>query len=266
MGRFMSPDWSSAPIAVPYANLGDPQTLNLYSYTWNNPLSRVDLGGHATQDENGNIIDGTWMGHRGNFIGSGQTPECGASNCQITMTILSSRAHQSVWSKIGSFFSGLVSGTTVQAQEEGGAESEALEAARPPEIEPNDPMAGLPPRTWNLTTEPGPLGTGGVAQSFAGGQYSEFIIPEGGFGFNAYRVWGGSATLEGGPNGTYYSPFPEAGGLQSMIDNGINPSWGNNGGVVSCVNIAPGSTTYVGISASQGGAWVAGNIQIYVPK
>src|SRR5664279_1522272 len=30
MGRFMSPDWAGHPQAVPYANLGDPQTLNLY--------------------------------------------------------------------------------------------------------------------------------------------------------------------------------------------------------------------------------------------
>jgi RHS repeat-associated protein len=31
-GRFMSPDWADRPSAVPYAILGDPQSLNLYSY------------------------------------------------------------------------------------------------------------------------------------------------------------------------------------------------------------------------------------------
>jgi hypothetical protein len=31
---------------VPYADLNDPQTLNLYSYVRNNPLSRADLDGH----------------------------------------------------------------------------------------------------------------------------------------------------------------------------------------------------------------------------
>jgi RHS repeat-associated protein len=30
MGRFMSPDWSAQVEPVPYAKLGDPQTLNLY--------------------------------------------------------------------------------------------------------------------------------------------------------------------------------------------------------------------------------------------
>ena len=30
-GRFTSPDWSAVPQPIPYADLGDPQTLNLYS-------------------------------------------------------------------------------------------------------------------------------------------------------------------------------------------------------------------------------------------
>jgi hypothetical protein len=45
-GRFLSPDWSSRPVPVPYANLSDPQSLNLYSYVRNNPLSGVDADGH----------------------------------------------------------------------------------------------------------------------------------------------------------------------------------------------------------------------------
>jgi len=45
-GRFTSPDWSAKPQPVPYARLEDPQTLNLYSYVRNNPLSRIDPDGH----------------------------------------------------------------------------------------------------------------------------------------------------------------------------------------------------------------------------
>jgi RHS repeat-associated protein len=46
-GRFASPDWSETPEPVPYADLTDPQTLNLYSYVRNNPLSRADADGHC---------------------------------------------------------------------------------------------------------------------------------------------------------------------------------------------------------------------------
>jgi RHS repeat-associated protein len=46
IGRFLSPDWSAKVAPVPYANLDDPQSLNLYTFVLNNPLSFVDLDGH----------------------------------------------------------------------------------------------------------------------------------------------------------------------------------------------------------------------------
>jgi RHS repeat-associated protein len=45
-GRFTSPDWSPVPQPVPYADLTNPQSLNLYAYVKNNPLSSVDPDGH----------------------------------------------------------------------------------------------------------------------------------------------------------------------------------------------------------------------------
>jgi RHS repeat-associated protein len=39
-GRFLTPDWAAKAIAVPYADFGDPQSLNLNSYVRNNPLPR----------------------------------------------------------------------------------------------------------------------------------------------------------------------------------------------------------------------------------
>jgi RHS repeat-associated protein len=55
MGRFMSPDWSSNPVPIPFVHLENPQTLNLYSYVQNNPLSRTDKDGHDdyTYDQSG---------------------------------------------------------------------------------------------------------------------------------------------------------------------------------------------------------------------
>lgn len=46
MGRFISPDWSAKEDPVPYADLDDPQSLNLYAYVRNNPVVHVDADGH----------------------------------------------------------------------------------------------------------------------------------------------------------------------------------------------------------------------------
>ncbi len=72
LGRFLTPDWSQAPAAVPYANLANPQSLNLYSYVLNNPGTSTDANGHYSDlvfdgathtitllDRNGNVI-GRW--------------------------------------------------------------------------------------------------------------------------------------------------------------------------------------------------------------
>src|SRR5262249_3839195 len=46
LGRWMSPDWSTTPVPVPYADLTDPQSLNQYSYVRNIPTSNADIDGH----------------------------------------------------------------------------------------------------------------------------------------------------------------------------------------------------------------------------
>ena len=46
MGRFLTPDWAATPVPIPYAVMGNPQTLNLYSYVENNPITSTDPDGH----------------------------------------------------------------------------------------------------------------------------------------------------------------------------------------------------------------------------
>ena len=46
-GRFLTPDWAATPVSIPYAVMGNPQTLNLYSYVQNNPITGTDPDGHA---------------------------------------------------------------------------------------------------------------------------------------------------------------------------------------------------------------------------
>jgi len=47
LGRWISPDWSAIPAPVPYANLTNPQTLNLYAMVHNNPETLADFDGHC---------------------------------------------------------------------------------------------------------------------------------------------------------------------------------------------------------------------------
>ncbi|HTC93412.1 MAG TPA: RHS repeat-associated core domain-containing protein [Terriglobales bacterium] len=50
IGRFITPDWAAKPVTVPYANFGNPQSLNLYSYVKNNPTTFGDPDGHCDVD------------------------------------------------------------------------------------------------------------------------------------------------------------------------------------------------------------------------
>jgi len=49
VGRWLSADWSAVPAPVPYANLTNPQTLNLYAMVSDDPESFSDLDGHETE-------------------------------------------------------------------------------------------------------------------------------------------------------------------------------------------------------------------------
>ena len=57
-GRWLSPDWSSTPEAVPYANLTNPQTLNLYAMVEDDPESFADLDGHQSAQSDPNVHAG----------------------------------------------------------------------------------------------------------------------------------------------------------------------------------------------------------------
>lgn len=46
LGRFMTPDWAAKAEPVPYAKLPDPQSLNLYGYVHDDPVTSVDADGH----------------------------------------------------------------------------------------------------------------------------------------------------------------------------------------------------------------------------
>ena len=71
MGRWLSPDWSDKPEPVPYSLLDNPQSLNLYGYVKNNPLSKSDPDGHC--DVDGEHHGGLWrLGHALGFTETGK--------------------------------------------------------------------------------------------------------------------------------------------------------------------------------------------------
>jgi RHS repeat-associated protein len=72
MGRWMSPDWDAKPTAVPYADFADPQSLNLYGYVMNNPLSKADKDGHdpSTLTYDGSTHTLTLYSNSGQELGS----------------------------------------------------------------------------------------------------------------------------------------------------------------------------------------------------
>jgi RHS repeat-associated protein len=49
MSRWLSPDWSEKAEPVLHAKMDMPQSLNLYGYVGNNPLSKVDADGHIAK-------------------------------------------------------------------------------------------------------------------------------------------------------------------------------------------------------------------------
>ncbi|HYY72549.1 MAG TPA: RHS repeat-associated core domain-containing protein, partial [Candidatus Bathyarchaeia archaeon] len=55
MARWLTPDWSARAQSIPYADLANPQSLNLYSYVLNNPITRLDPDGHAVSYGNQNF-------------------------------------------------------------------------------------------------------------------------------------------------------------------------------------------------------------------
>jgi RHS repeat-associated protein len=85
MGRFMSPDWAAQEEPVPYAVLGDPQSLNLYSYVRNNPLSHADPDGHDCPTCQ-KIMNWLSSSHSSSASASGAAGQSTASSGGLTVT------------------------------------------------------------------------------------------------------------------------------------------------------------------------------------
>ncbi|MDP9268026.1 MAG: hypothetical protein M3P27_06820, partial [Acidobacteriota bacterium] len=75
--RWLSPDWAAKAAAVPYADFGNPQSLNLYGYVGNNPLARADSDGHCCDlDDVMNFAGGAANAYGSdNLLGAGRVDQ-----------------------------------------------------------------------------------------------------------------------------------------------------------------------------------------------
>jgi RHS repeat-associated protein len=80
MGRFMSPDWSDRVEPVPYAKIGNPQSLNLYAYAQNNAITLRDADGHS-MDADGYTSLAAWRD--AGFLGLDQNAAVSNFNAHV---------------------------------------------------------------------------------------------------------------------------------------------------------------------------------------
>ena len=84
LGRWVSSDWSATPIPVPYADFGDPQSLNLYGYVRGLPTTRIDTDGHCDWchdaiDFVGGVAKGIVSSASGGAVGAPSSSDSNAS-------------------------------------------------------------------------------------------------------------------------------------------------------------------------------------------
>jgi RHS repeat-associated protein len=84
LGRWVSADWSPTPVPVPYADFGDPQSLNLYSYVRGLPTSRIGADGHCDWchdaiDFVGGVAKGIVSSASGGAVGAPKSSDSNAS-------------------------------------------------------------------------------------------------------------------------------------------------------------------------------------------
>ena len=77
-GRWLSADWSAIPVPVPYANLTNPQTLNLYAMVSDNPETFADLDGHDPEQQTSGGTGST----TGQPCAQPTSPQCTAASPQ----------------------------------------------------------------------------------------------------------------------------------------------------------------------------------------
>jgi RHS repeat-associated protein len=234
MGRFMSPDDGSDQ------DITNPQSLNLYSYVQNNPLTNTDPDGHTcqTNSSDGNVYDD----------GDGQG--CATVDQQNADDLANGRYSATVtanWGSIGT----LSSSVGNLAQQAGNAFSNAAQQVSSYLTAPRDPgcmnayagagaIAGAGIGAYNgavlgagggavvgfagggVGAIPGGIG-GGIAGGAAGGVVGGYAGGVGGAAIGYFACASGGGGSGGGGGGSAQAKKLTPGEIAKLKQNGIDP-------------------------------------------
>lgn len=266
LGRFLTADWSDAPSTVPFADFADPQTLNLYAYTRNNPLRHRDADGHCCRE---NLeffkqeMAGVWDTTGAGFVDIGRQVLSGQVIDNVRETYLSGNIAGKLGTAAAEFGSQMKHMVTAASEGDPRAIGQIAGLVISAKVSSSlkgrlsSPAPAGKPVSWNPISGPGPLGEA-VAKTFRGATYTESITSE---PTNLYRVWGGEA----GQMGSYWTRVKPTGPLQATFDSALNPEWGNTATNVANIRVPAGTKIYEGTAASQGALFGGGN-QVYIPR
>jgi RHS repeat-associated protein len=134
IGRWLSADWSAVPAPVPYANLTNPQTLNLYAMVSDNPETFADLDGHGPPQQSGAATQVTTCG---------QKSSGGGSACTTTTTPVQSSIDQEDAQKKAAQQQPAQENNTTGYSTAHAAAKAALSGINPKSIKKNKEYAGL---------------------------------------------------------------------------------------------------------------------------
>jgi hypothetical protein len=114
----MSPDWSPTPQAIPYADISDPQTLNLYGYVRNNPLGRADADGHCCSEEwqfFKSEVKGVWNATGGGLVSLGKSLASGQAGLNVGDTAILAATNPGAIVEAGKEFGSQMAATATAA-------------------------------------------------------------------------------------------------------------------------------------------------------
>jgi len=234
MGRWLSPDWGPGP--VPYARFTDPQSLNLYEYVGNSPVSLADPTGHACEF---------------NY----EDTHCGAESLSTDFKA----------SLTSSFYAQFVAAF----QEEGIEDTEkALDDAQKEGLKPiTDASEIEEEEPWQcpgciFPGQKGPLDKyPDIAKEFEFYVPVKLSQPE-----TYYRMWGDPARITG-RYGTFYSLVEPFGSEDLIRDRFSLPSQWNSMEHSDAITIPAGTTVYIGPAVAHPEfGYGGGGVQVWVPN